>query len=185
MPPTVSILLPVFNAAQTLATCLKSIRRQTFIDWECIIVDDGSGDASIETAVTAAASDPRFIIVRREHAGLIETLNAGIDRCSGDLVARMDADDWMHRDRLKLQARALADDESLEIVGAHIRYFPRSGLGDGSREYEGWLNSMRSRPTCTENASWSVRLPTRRGCCNARRSSARDIKITDGPRTTI
>lgn len=144
MPPTVSILLPVFNAANSLGSCLESVRRQTLVDWECVIVDDGSGDASIETAATAAASDPRFIIVRREHAGLIETLNAGIDRCSGEFIARMDADDWMRRERLALQTAALADDDSLEIVGTHVRYFPRSGLGDGSREYEDWLNSMRT-----------------------------------------
>lgn len=144
MPPTVSILLPVFNAADTLGVCLESVRRQTFIDWECVIVDDGSEDGSMETAATTAAFDARFIVVRRERAGLVKTLNAGIERCSGDLVARMDADDWMHRNRLALQARALAEDESLEIVGTHVRSFPRSGLGDGSREYEGWLNSMRS-----------------------------------------
>jgi glycosyltransferase involved in cell wall biosynthesis len=144
MPPAVSILLPVFNAAGTLASCLESVRRQTFIDWECVIFDDGSEDASIQTAAKAAASDPRFIIVRHGHAGLIETLNAGIDRCSGDLLARMDADDWMHRDRLSLQVRALAEAPALELVGAHVRTFPRSTLGDGSREYEGWLNSMRS-----------------------------------------
>jgi len=144
MPPAVSILLPVFNAADTLRSCLESVRRQTFLDWECVIVDDGSEDPSIQTAAAAAASDPRFIIVRNKHAGLIETLNTGIDRCSGDLVARMDADDWMHRNRLWLQTRAFAEDPSLELVGAHVRTFPRSTLGDGSREYETWLNSMRS-----------------------------------------
>jgi glycosyltransferase involved in cell wall biosynthesis len=144
MPPAVSILLPVFNAANTLVSCLDSVRRQTLIDWECVIVDDGSEDASVEIAAKAAESDPRFIHVRRIHTGLIETLNSGIDRCSGDLVARMDADDWMHRDRLALQARALAEDTALELVGTHVRTFPRSALGDGSREYEAWLNSMRS-----------------------------------------
>ena len=133
MPPTVSILLPVFNAATTLGSCLDSVRRQTLIDWECVIVDDGSEDASVEIAAKTAEPDPRFIHVRRVHSGLIETLNSGIDRCTGDLVARMDADDWMHRDRLALQARALAEDTTLELVGTHVRAFPRSALGDGSR----------------------------------------------------
>jgi len=141
--PSVSILLPVFNAAQTLTLCLKSIRRQTLTDWECILVDDGSTDGSIEIARAASASDSRFNVVQRDHSGLIETLNAGIDHCSAPLVARMDADDWMHRERLALQTRALAAD-SIEIVGAHVRTFPRSGLGKGAREYEAWLNSIRS-----------------------------------------
>jgi len=142
--PEVSILLPVFNAAGTLPVCLESIRRQSLTNWECILVDDGSTDGSTETAATTATKDSRFTLVRRDHAGLIETLNAGIDRCRGDFVARMDSDDWMHRDRLALQVRALVEDASLELVGTHVRSFPRSTLGDGSREYEHWLNSMRS-----------------------------------------
>lgn len=143
MAPEVSILLPVFNAAGTLPVCLESIRRQTLTNWECILLDDGSTDGSTEIA-TMATADPRFTLVRRAHAGLIETLNAGINRCRGDFVARMDADDWMQRDRLALQVRALVGDASVELVGTHVRTFPRSTLGDGSREYESWLNSMRS-----------------------------------------
>jgi glycosyltransferase involved in cell wall biosynthesis len=143
VPPTVSILLPVFNAAQTLALSLKSIRRQTLTDWECILVDDGSTDGSIEIARAVAASDSRFNVIQRDHSGLIESLNAGIDQCSARLVARMDSDDWMRRERLELQTHAL-DDASIEIAGTHVRTFPRSGLGTGSREYEAWLNSIRS-----------------------------------------
>ncbi|NIM02349.1 MAG: glycosyltransferase [Acidobacteria bacterium] len=144
MAPAVSILLPVFNAADTLESCLESIRGQTLRDWECIVVDDGSTDGSGERIGSVAVSDDRFVLVRHDHSGLIPTLNAGIDRCRGELVARMDADDRMHRERLALQMQALKADPTLDLVGSHVRSFPRSSLGAGSLEYEAWLNAMRT-----------------------------------------
>ncbi len=144
MSAVVSILLPVFNAADTLDSCLQSIREQTFQDWECIVADDGSTDGSVERATAVARSDPRFVPLELEHSGLVATLNAGLTRCGGEFVARMDADDRMHRDRLALQLEALKNDASLELVGSHVRTFPRSRLGQGSREYETWLGAMRS-----------------------------------------
>ena len=144
MASHISILLPVFNAAPTLGTCIRSIRRQRYLDWECVLVDDGSTDGSAQFARSVQDEDPRFVVVTRTHAGLIETLRAGIERCRGEFVTRMDADDWMHRDRLALQAQALQDDPSLDLVGTHVRIFPRGVLGDGSRQYERWLNSMRT-----------------------------------------
>ncbi len=144
MAAAVSILLPVFNAADTLGSCLESIRRQSFCDWQCVAVDDGSTDGCVEQIASSAAKDPRFLLVEREHSGLVTTLNAGLDHCTGEFVARMDADDRMHRDRIAAQVRLLSADTSLELVGCRVRSFPRSGLGAGSREYESWLNSMRS-----------------------------------------
>ena len=144
MPAAVSILLPVFNAADTLGSCLESVRRQTLVDWECLILDDGSEDASTEIAARATASDSRFTHIRLDHTGLIQTLNTGIDRCGGDWVARIDADDWMHRDRLASQVEALTAQPSVDLVGCHLRTFPRAAVGEGSRDYEAWLNSMRS-----------------------------------------
>ncbi len=142
VPPAVSILLPVYNAAGTLPLCLASIRRQAFSDWQCVVVDDGSSDGSANLAEDVAATDPRFSVVRRRRAGIVESLDAGIERCGGEFVARMDADDWMHRERLALQLRAFADDPALDLVGTHVRSFPRDGLQEGFREYEQWLNSM-------------------------------------------
>ena len=144
MDPTVSILLPARDAGTELAACLDSVRRQRETSFECVVLDDGSSDATVEIATAAASKDPRIAVIRRQHSGLVTTLNAGIERCRGDFVARMDADDWMHRDRLVLQLRAFEADPALDLVGAHVRMFPRDTLGDGSREYERWLNAMRT-----------------------------------------
>lgn len=142
MNPRISILLPVWNAEETLSACLRSLCRQTETDWECIVVDDGSSDRSLAIANAFAARDPRFHVEAAPHEGLIATLNTGIPLCSAAIVARMDADDWMHRDRLRLQCAALENNPDLDAVGCFTRSFPRRELHDGRRRYEAWLNSM-------------------------------------------
>ncbi len=144
MIPRVSILLPVWNAGETLTTALRSLERQRETRWECLIVDDGSTDASTRIAAAFAARDPRFRVVPRAHEGLVAALNAGAALCRAPLVARMDADDWMHRDRLALQCDWLDHHPDLDAVGAHVRSFPRQQLEGGARRYEAWLQSLRS-----------------------------------------
>lgn len=140
--PAVSVLLPVRDAARTLESALRSLARQTFPDWECVAVDDGSRDASGTLLREAAARDPRIVVLRQPARGIVEALNAGLAQCRGRLVARMDADDLMHRRRLELQCAALDADERLAAIGAHVRIFPRAGLRDGRRDYERWLNAV-------------------------------------------
>jgi glycosyltransferase involved in cell wall biosynthesis len=141
--PLVSILLPAFNAADTLPACLHSIQRQTEPGWECVVVDDGSIDGPLECARQLARRDRRFVAVTSPHSGLVATLNAGLAQCRGTFIARMDADDLMHRHRLALQVEALGHPE-LAAVGCHVRLFPRGPLTDGRLEYERWLNSIDS-----------------------------------------
>jgi glycosyltransferase involved in cell wall biosynthesis len=143
--PSVSILLPAFDAEDTLATCLESILRQRESRWECLIVDDGSRDATCAVARDFAVRDRRFRLVERSHRGIVAALNDGLDACRAPLVARMDSDDWMHRDRLGLQIQALARSPDLAGVGCHVRIFPRRALSNGRRSYEAWLNAIRSQ----------------------------------------
>jgi glycosyltransferase involved in cell wall biosynthesis len=74
----------------------------------------------------------------------VAALELGLAHCRGRLVARMDADDWMHRERLARQRAALDDDPGLAAVGSHVRCFPRGALGAGMRAYESWLASIDS-----------------------------------------
>ena len=142
--PPVSVLLPVHQAETTLPATLRSLERQTFTAWHCVIVDDGSTDGSGAYARRVAARDPRFEVVHRPHRGLVEALNAGVARCRGTYVARIDADDVMHRDRLRLQVEHLEAHPDLAGVGSHVRMFPRDALRDGLRAYERWLNDIDS-----------------------------------------
>lgn len=140
--PRISILLPARNAEATLSVCLRSMLRQTESAWECVLVDDGSSDRTLAIAKRFAVQDPRFRVEARPHEGLIATLNTGIPLCSAAIVARMDADDWMHRDRLRLQCAALEDNPDLDALGCFTRSFPRRELHDGRRRYEAWLHSL-------------------------------------------
>ena len=142
--PAVSILLPAYNAAATLPACLASIRRQTEPAWECVLVDDGSTDGTLACARATAARDPRVVVVSAPHRGLAAALTTGLAHCRAPIIARMDADDVMHRKRLAAQLDALAATPGLAAVGCHVRLFPRAGLRAGMRAYERWLATIDS-----------------------------------------
>ena len=139
-----SVLLPAFQAAATLPACLRSIQRQTTTEWECVVVDDGSTDDSAVVLARAAAGDGRFRLVALPHRGIVDALTAGLGVCRGCYIARMDADDVMHRDRLARQAAMLDRSPHLAGVATHVRLFPRVGLTPRRRDYEAWLNGMRT-----------------------------------------
>jgi glycosyltransferase involved in cell wall biosynthesis len=84
------------------------------------------------------------MVISTTHCGLVAALNLGIDHCHGEVVARMDADDLMHRHRLAEQLRLLAEEPQFTAVGCQVRLFPRAPLRDGLRNYERWLNSIDS-----------------------------------------
>ncbi len=140
--PRVSVLLPVWNAAPTLPAALASVARQSESDFECVVVDDGSDDGSLALARAVASRDPRFRVLHAPHHGLVHALERGLAACRAPVVARMDADDWMHRHRLALQLAALDAAPRLAGVGCHVRLFPRRALGAGMRRYERWLNGI-------------------------------------------
>lgn len=142
--PRVSVLLPVRDCAAWLPTCLRSLARQSLASFECVIVDDGSRDGSLSVARDFAATDPRFRVFATAAQGLVPALNEGLRHCCAPIIARMDADDWMHRERLAAQLAALDADASVAAVGCHVRLFPRSQLADGMRAYERWLGGVSS-----------------------------------------
>lgn len=89
--PAVSVVVPTFNRAQLLGEAIDSILRQTFADFELIVVDDGSNDDT--GARVAAIDDPRIRYVLQPHGGISSAMNNGIRAARGDLIARLDSDD--------------------------------------------------------------------------------------------
>jgi glycosyltransferase involved in cell wall biosynthesis len=140
----VSVLVPAWNACATIAACLNSLRRQTLTDWECVVVDDGSSDDTAAVVRNLGGRDPRIKLLLTPRRGLVPALNGGLAHCRAPLIARMDADHVMHSERLAAQADALDGDSTLAAVGCHVRIFPRATMSPRLREYEAWLNSMRS-----------------------------------------
>jgi glycosyltransferase involved in cell wall biosynthesis len=134
--------LPAFDAAATLELALASVARQSLSDLECLIVDNGSRDATPAVARHFAARDARFRVLSVPEPGIVRALSAGAGACRGRYVARMDADDVMHRHRLALQAAELERRPELSGVGCRVRLFPRGALTEGMRAYERWLNAI-------------------------------------------
>ena len=91
--PKISVIIPVYNVEPYLRECLDSVRAQTFTDWECICVDDGSTDASPAILDEYAAKDPRFRIFRREHSNAGACRNVGMDLAKGEYLQFLDSDD--------------------------------------------------------------------------------------------
>ncbi len=175
--PRVSILLPVFDGVRFLEPCLRSVARQELREWECVVVDDGSRDGSGELARSFARRDSRFRVVSRPHRGLVAALNAGLEQCRAPLVARMDADDVMHRERLAVQAAALDAEAALDAVGCRVRLFPRVALGAGMRAYERWLNGIDSPERVRAEAF--VECPVAHPTLLIRREALRGLRYRD------
>src|SRR6185295_6713297 len=116
MTPAVSIGLPFHDAAATLPDAIRSIFAQSFEDWELLLVDDGSNDGSL--ACARSIRDPRVSVhsdgVNRQ---LSYRLNQIASLARGEYLARMDADDLMHPDRLALQVQRLRERPAIDVLG--------------------------------------------------------------------
>jgi glycosyltransferase involved in cell wall biosynthesis len=146
----ISFLLPAKDASATLPEALHGVLSQREAPpFEVVCVDDGSIDATGTLLAEAARADARVRVVRGEGRGLTAALNLGLSRCRGDLVARMDADDRVHPDRLRLQADALARDPSLGAVGSLVHCFP-GPLAPGLARLESWLNETITPRQCRD-----------------------------------
>lgn len=139
--PRVSILLPFRDAAVTLGAALDSLAAQTLTDWEGLLIDDGSTDASAAVARAAAAGDRRWRLLRAG-GGLVDALNRGLAAARAPLVARMDADDLALPERLARQVALLDGDPSLTVAGCLVEAFPDTEVTDGMRRYVTWLNGL-------------------------------------------
>ena len=134
------MLLPVRDAGAALASCLDSLAAQSLDDHEVIAVDDGSCDDSGERLAARAACDPRLRVLRTPPRGIAAALNLALAEARAPIVARMDADDVAHPDRLRLQADRLARDRAVDVLGCRVA--PGAGAGAGMRDYVEWVNGL-------------------------------------------
>ncbi len=130
-PPIVSVIVPAFNAAWSLAETLDSVTSQSLTRWECVIVDDGSNDGTGAVAAEYARRDPRFRTVRQENRGLAGARNTGLDLARGELIHFLDSDDRL----MPWALGALAD--RLHTLGADA-VFARHEWRDTAGRPLGW-----------------------------------------------
>lgn len=140
--PSVSVILPCYNAAQTLEETLESLAAQTHKDFEVLAVDDGSTDNTADILNRWAKNDSRFKVISRPHAGVISASNAGMLASIAPYIARLDADDRAHPQRLEKQLAFLNANPNIALVSCLVKAFPEEDVGDGFRIYLEWLNAL-------------------------------------------
>lgn len=127
--PLVSVILPAYNAAKTISETIQSVLNQDFIDWELLVINDGSIDNTAE--IVSSFSDERIHLIRNgENKGLIYTLNRGIELARGPFVARIDADDIALPTRFSKQIEVMENNPDVIVCGSFMRTF-----GDVKKSY--------------------------------------------------
>ena len=116
--PRVSVILPAYNAEGAVRRAIDSVLAQTMPDFELLVIDDGSEDGTGD--VVRAVEDARIRYVRRPHAGLPQTLNAGLAEARAPVVAVQDADDWSAPQRLERQLAVLDARAEVAVVGSRM-----------------------------------------------------------------
>lgn len=150
-PPVLAVLLPFYNAVDTLSETLDSIQAQSLEGFALIAVDDGSTDDSAEILRARMRLDPRITLLQPGHQGVVGAMNSALAHCRSPLVARMDADDIMHPRRLELQVRYLQRHPDITLVGSRVRLFPEELIQDGFAEYIRWQNDCLSAQAIADN----------------------------------
>lgn len=114
--PTISIIVPCYNQAQYLPETLQSVIEQEFVDWECIIVDDGSPDNTEVVAREWVSRDCRFKYLKKENGGLSDARNFGIRNSSGKYILPLDSDDKISSTYCKEAIEVLDNDPNIRVV---------------------------------------------------------------------
>jgi glycosyltransferase involved in cell wall biosynthesis len=136
--PRVTVLTTVYNGARYLEQTIDSILAETFTDFEYVIVDDGSTDATPELLARAAARDPRIVLLRNDtNLGIPASANRGLAIARGEYIARLDADDLSLPGRLSREVAALDADPSVVLVSMNYESFAGDGivLGRSHRDH--------------------------------------------------
>lgn len=118
--PRVSVVIPAYNTQRYLAESLESILNQSFEDFECIVVDDGSVDRTPQIIDDFATRDPRVKRLTIPHGGIVKGLNAGLEAACGQYIARTDADDICLPQRFERQVRYLDEHPECVIAGSKV-----------------------------------------------------------------
>jgi glycosyltransferase involved in cell wall biosynthesis len=126
-PPLVSIIIPAFNAELTLRESIESVLASTYANIEVIVVDDGSTDSTGAIADNFEASDARVRVHRQSNGGLSAALNCGFRFARGDYLARLDADDLWHPNKLERQMDLAIRHPELGFIYTFVRYIDHEG----------------------------------------------------------
>ncbi|MDE5084823.1 MAG: glycosyltransferase [Trichodesmium sp. St18_bin1] len=121
----ISVIIPAYNAEKTIRETIESVIKQTFSDWELIVVNDGSQDRTVE--VVSQIKDPRIKLFSIPHAGVSASRNRGFDNSVGQFIAFLDADDLWKPEKLESQLNALQSHSEAAVAYSWTDYIDESG----------------------------------------------------------
>jgi glycosyltransferase involved in cell wall biosynthesis len=146
--PLISIAMPVRNNGRTLDLAVRSMQKQTYENWELLLIDDGSTDDTAQRARRWAAADSRIRVFVDGHGrGLPERLNQAIGLSRGPFFARMDGDDVAYPERLERQLEYLRSHPTVDLVGASVIVFADDGRALGQRACSETHEEICARPS--------------------------------------
>ncbi|MCK5803596.1 MAG: glycosyltransferase family 2 protein, partial [Lentisphaeria bacterium] len=142
-PPSISVLLPVYDGTATLQRAIQSIREQTLADWELIVVNDGSTDGTAKMLADCAAEDIRIrVFTHTRNRGIVSALLTGLEQARAPYIARMDADDLCAPERLEQQRDFLDAHPDIGLVGCRVRFGGDRATHAGYAAYVDWTNTL-------------------------------------------
>ena len=139
MRPMVSIVVPIYNAEQYLRRCVDSILNQEYTDFELLLVNDGSTDASGDICEEYGDQDPRVIVIQKENTGVSDSRNQALDRARGKYLQFLDSDDWITPDATRLFVRAAEEYGCDMVISDFYRVVGERLSTKGDIEEEGVL----------------------------------------------
>ncbi len=139
MRPMVSIIVPIYNAEQYLRRCVDSILNQEYTDFELLLVNDGSTDASGDICEEYGDQDPRVIVIQKENTGVSDSRNRALDRARGKYLQFLDSDDWITPDATRLFVRAAEEYGCDMVISDFYRVVGERLSTKGDIEEEGVL----------------------------------------------
>lgn len=140
----VSVLLPFRNSAETLDAAIASIAAQTFSYWELLLIDNANKDGSTIVAQRWADRDPRIILVEEPNLGIAHALNTGLAHAQGKYIARMDADDVSHPERMAQQVAYLEAHPEIGVLGTRTAFVSTMQESRGMQAFVDWQNAILS-----------------------------------------
>ncbi|MGZ3873791.1 MAG: glycosyltransferase family 2 protein [Mucilaginibacter sp.] len=136
--PKVTVLMPAYNAGKYIGEAIASVLKQSFTDFELLIVNDGSTDQTVK--IINSFHDPRIVLVSQENKGIAAALNLGLSKARAGYIARFDADDVCLPNRLKIQYDFITAYPEYTVIGSAADYMDADGHYIFTHHPEGHLN---------------------------------------------
>ncbi|MDX8377355.1 MAG: glycosyltransferase family A protein [Mariprofundales bacterium] len=160
--PKVSVLTCVYNGAKYLPHAINSILNNSFANFEFIIVDDGSSDATPQILAKCAANDARIRVYTKNNTGLTNSLNIGLQMAKGEYIARLDADDLALSERLSTQVNYLDTHPEITLIGSNALLIDAEGCNIGKSslgyiEHSQCIEQLLQMEAFVPHSSWMVR----------------------------